>query len=487
MLNSQISSFLRQPKLLPVTLAMLFVLLALALFHPILDGDVFFYLSLGREILRTGNIPAEDPFLFSITQWNVTHEWLAYLAYFGAHFFFGFLGIYFLSALPWFFIFGYLVWLGLREKISGTLLCMLLLLAGAVSSQRFIDRASLVSDALIIALTCYFLFKDKIERPMTWILPLIFLFWVNWHPGFLAGLILFAGFVVIKRTSLGIFCATLFACLINPTGWRGALYPILSTASPDWGIFRRINYEWMPSFHQPMLGTQEVQIFLVLAFLTLSLMIRTALRSSTKMWMAWYVAAVLGYLVQDAVRFLPTAALGCVALCLYCCKLAPLPTMKRFEVVGQGLILCASLLGCFWISGNGYSATSGHRDLRLGLEESSFPTGALEFIQTKKIEGRFFNQYEWGSFLIWNLDKKGSLFIHTHVDDPHFLLDEYYGISGSESKFNQTINKDRIDYFLLDSKIFNLQPRPGILLFLQGWKILYQDSVSTLWGRADRN
>jgi hypothetical protein len=476
---------------LAATLAALFILLALALYHPIIDGDVFFYLSLGREILRTGALPPVDPFLYSITQWNITHEWLAYLVYYSAWTQLGFFGVYIVSALPWFSIFGFLSVTAVRKQVSGVIFCLLLLVAGFICAQRFIDRASLVSDALTAALACYLLFSPKISRVMGWILPAIFCFWINWHPGFLAGLTLLAGFVIIKRTGLLVFLYCLVACCVNPAGLQGVFYPFMSTASTDWEIFRKINFEWMPSFQQPMIGSKEVQVFIGLAAVTLIFMIRATLKEKHKMWLSWLVASMLGYLVQDAVRFLPTAALGCLVLFIYSWTIAPIAFSKwrqmQEQIIGQGLVLVAALGLSVFVLNNGYSPTSGPREVRLGLDEPSFPVAALDFIQSKKLEGRFFNQYEWGSFLIWSLDKKSNLFIHTHVDNPHFLQDEYYGISSSPEKFIQTVSQKQIDYFLLDSKIFLLKPQPGILDSLKGWKVLYQDQVATLWGRADRN
>src|SRR3954471_23852161 len=80
----------------PKLIAALLVGSAAAFFfwYPISDGDIFWHLAAGREIVRTHAVPHTDPFAFTSRQlpWIDLH-WLFQVGMFGVQSLFGMTGI----------------------------------------------------------------------------------------------------------------------------------------------------------------------------------------------------------------------------------------------------------------------------------------------------------------------------------------------------------------------------------------------------------
>ncbi|MBK9323282.1 MAG: hypothetical protein IPM97_10130 [Bdellovibrionaceae bacterium] len=242
---------------------------SLSLF-PIQSEDLFMYLALAREYFENGRFPVRDPFLLADTNsWTIMHQWLSYFIFYGLYLLGGYSAIimakvgFIISILSF-----PLFWL--RKNWAVVFFWGLSVLVGSLAmSFRLVERTSLFSD-VFVTLTLGILIKE-VESPKRWkyLLPAIFLLWVNLHPGFptgwvLCGLALVASakkwrtkeFWHLAFVSIG----SVLVCLVNPRGLQGALYPFVFSQQ-EGKLFRKLYYEWFPTFDPLFFGTSKHCLF----------------------------------------------------------------------------------------------------------------------------------------------------------------------------------------------------------------------------------
>lgn len=461
-------------------------LLCAALVFPFQDGDLFFYLSLGRTFFETGSMPSEDPYLFTLKDWHIAHQWLFYILFYAAYWLADWAGILILEMSLWLLAFGFMARAARQWKIPASLALVLILFVALSCVHRFVPRASLVSDVSLALLAGYFLRSQIPSRKVLWVLPLLFLVWVNLHPGFILGLAVVGAYLVThwKTVPRWLWAAgplSALAVLINPLFVEGALYPVTTAFKEEWNYHRKFNYEWMPTFQEPFLSTWEVQCLIVLLAMTSLLVVWKIWRKPRGSLFAVILLGLAIYLAQDASRFMPTSALLCGFIGLWALREAPIPFKEIWDRGLQAAWALGFAVVTLIILNDGYVAASGHRKPGVGIDMSQFPVKAVEFIEKNGIQGRIFNQYDWGSYLVWALNRPDSLFIHGHVDDPMLLGRGYHGMNASREFFEKSVRDYNLQYFLLDRA--KLAVKPPILGFLQSWTLIYQDETSVLWKR----
>ncbi len=463
-----------------------FLALFVALIFPIQDGDLFFYLSTGRLILETGNLPALDPFLFSFKDWHVHHEWLSYLFFYGSYNLGGYAGVIILKALLWMSAFAGILFCARRWKIQDGLTCSIFILLAITCSHRFVERASLFSDLLLTLLTAILLGPKLPPRQVQWLFPIIFIFWVNTHAGFPTGLFLLSAYVALQGTSSPrwLWRTLIFsylACLLNPHVLEGALYPFKTIFKPEWAIYRSMNTEWLPTFQSAFLGTWEVKSLILLIVVSSVLVAYRLWQAPRQNLFILFVFILNLFLAQNASRFMCTSALGFSLVILATLRSIGWKAPNWFEQSSKLLYSIGFTGILIWVLNFGYRPASGSREFGFGIDLPSFPSKAVEYIKANQLKGHFFNQYEWGSYLIWTLAVKDSLFIHSHIDNPLYFKNDYYGMSRSQDFFDQAIKKYNINYFILERSRLATNPPPAILVFLNRFKLIYDDGLTVIF------
>jgi hypothetical protein len=212
------------------------------------DADVWWHVRSGQWILEEGRVPALDPFTFASADraWVNLH-WLFQVILATVFAAAGVRGVIVLTAslcaavIP--------VVFTLRDRRwPSWLMAMCWLPALAIMSARFVPRPEIFS-VLGMALYLTILLKVDASPALAWFLPLIQVLWVNTHGLFVLGPIILAAYVAgrLVRPVLGISevaasrraggkpwrfhvagAAMMVgaACLVNPYGLRGALFPL---------------------------------------------------------------------------------------------------------------------------------------------------------------------------------------------------------------------------------------------------------------------
>jgi len=259
------------------------------------------------------------------------------------------------------------------------------------------------------------------------LVPLVFILWVNLHPGFTIGLILLAINIfcdVLKKmikkepdSKSGIFVSLLsltlaiLASLVNPRGIHGFLFPFRSVLSSDWEVFRKYNYEWMPTISPGYADSIQVKIFLAIAILGMIYFGWIALRSWHRRhfnqipYFEILAFLFLIYLGFDAIRFMSVSLFGItLLLCVHISeKSNKLPGRKWIyhdAVSRPGLLVVCTII-IIYILTQGYTTPAGKRELSSGIDKKFHPVEAAEFLNEVNLQARLFNQHDFGSYLIW--------------------------------------------------------------------------------------
>jgi hypothetical protein len=238
---------------------------------------------------------------------------------------------------------------------------------------------------------------------------------------------------------------------------------------------RNIVVEWLPTF-SPMarriLGPFFLAYVALLGFAVL-LVVRTLLaRGPQKLsgLPAWARAEVLllialGVLSVVGLRFVGTLALGGFPLLweLLTDNLQGRPasakgrkrsiTRKRNEPIFWASVLTlAMLLLTTSIVSNAYWKHFGARTrFGVGVMPYLFPGKLTDWMEANRVEGRFFNGYEMGSYLDWRYGAVGKVFTDTRVVSDQVYRD-YLTVMDSPDAWNQLAAKYRLNGAMLDKR-----------------------------------
>jgi hypothetical protein len=121
-----------------------------------------------------------------------------------------------------------------------------------------------------------------------------------------------------------------------------------------------------------------------------------------------------------------------------------------------------------------------HRDLDERVE-NDYPRSAVQYMVNHPIQGRVFNEYGWGGYLIWAGRPKNSIFIDGRADIYEFegVLSDYLSIIRMESNALQLLKKYDVEACLISRD----EPLGTALAAIPGWERVYQDRVAALYVR----
>jgi hypothetical protein len=450
------------------------------------SGDSVMYLALARDFLMQGRWEQVDPYLYSLNQAPLIwiHEYLSHLIFYGAWNALGAPGLILLKICA----LGAMFWLALRSKprerdsdLLWTLLWMLAILAG---SFRFIERSSMFSDLFMVLLVRWLLERDRIDRGLVVRLSVLFLVWIQLHPGFVAGLIFLGAWAAwhfirkpeFRTRELWWLLLPVGLLLLNPEGLSGALYPF-EFSLHEAKTLRRFNFEWFPATHPAFRFAPEVVSYWVLCLAALVLFIRARAWDSLHMLFALLAFA----LCLQAVRFMPWSALVILM------ALKPYSQMKLAFWRSRWLRYSVALVLILVAGRNltyGYMSSSGLRLAKWDFDPKFFPTKTLEVLKQQPIPGRLYNSHDLGSQLIWA--GITPVFHHGFVTDMQFFRDDVMGAMSTQARFLELAAKYNWTMLLVD-KYNGYREFHRILSPLPEWKIVAEDEAAYLIYKMPEN
>ena len=455
------------------------------------DTDLYWHLATGRYIVETGEIPTTDPFSStrSGTAW-INVQWLPQVGLYLLYQLGGFTALSFLVAAL-----ATLAALFVWCTMSGDVFVRAfgLILFAAASALVWTPRPNILTIVLLAALSYILhLYRHKsIDR--LWLIPLVFLVWVNAHGGYLIGFVLIG--VTLAGDALdrvlgqaGPTCLTwigmrklvlvtlvgLAALMVNLYGFDALRLPLVTVgqeASARWIV------EWSsPDFHiiseQPMLW---------LFLLTLLAIGRSGKRAD--------LADVFGVAGFAYLAFLSRRNIG-----LYAVVVAPIFVRYASTAIDRaraGKPIGARSPGIGWLNVAilGMIALVAALKVVVDLspktqamtERGLVPIDAVNWIAANRLDGAMFNSYNWGGYLLWRLWPDYAVYVDGRADvfGDDFLR-EYRGVMAALPGFDATLDRANVEWVVIETESLladALSREPG-------WREVYRDAQAVVFVRT---
>lgn len=471
-----------------------------------IDSDLWWHLKAGEETWTTGRIVMQDSFSYTrVGAVWVNHSWLSQVGLYLAFRAGGYPALSFLMAFLAALSMGLVFW-----QMDGPplLRAFILALAGVVASTVWTPRPQMAS-LVLLAGVAYLLWAYKWrKRDQLWMLIPLFILWSNLHGGYALGLILagcmiggeilnhllgFSGEEVlpwkaIRKLGLWTVGAALVVAL-NPNGVQMWLIPFKTVGV---NALQNLISEWAsPDFHVLL-----QQSFLWLLLITLAAIGLSGRRLDGADLATLGVFAAMALVARRNFGPFAIVAAGVLSRHLWPALQAWIkrtrergPAFWRRLINAQEnrskapprisprLINAVILVLLTLVAGlKLYLVTS--PELIATAISSSYPAGAVDWMQENHPAGRLFNSYNWGGYLIW-ANPGYPVFVDGRTD---LYSDEIIGQWASVVAA-QPGWKDILDKW--DVRLALLEPDQPVVGQLEenGWRVYYQDGVSVLLGR----
>jgi len=473
----------------PVLLA---VLLAGGMFVPLrnfwVDPDVWWHIKVGATILSTHRWPTTDPYSYTVygTHW-IAYQWLGevvialFANLWGLR---GLMALDMILAAAILFALYALVTMRCGNCKAAFAACALFLPLVYTSLSL---RPQMLA-YLFLLLTLIILERFRQGRTgALWLLPPLFLVWINTHGIFMIGLFALGvywacGLMAIhwgdvesrrwttrERIRLELVgLLILMALVITPYGAELLLYPLDLAFSQQ--IMMANIIEWQPVMTDPTGG----KIFLVflIAYLFAQVTLRLRLRLEELVLLLAGIAGACLHL-RLLLIFVPfTAPLFGVILARWVEPFAPAKDKHALNAALM-VIVVGAVIGFF----------PSRADLE-GIMKEKWPVRAVAYLRQHPAPKPMLNSYEYGGYLIWQMSDVNKVFIDGRAD-----------IYVRTGVFTDYLEIARLDFpapFLLNA--YNVQScllgRHETLVTLldasPGWQKIYGDPLSVLYVRRPR-
>jgi hypothetical protein len=357
----------------------------------IYDSDFWWHLRTGQYIAEQRKLPVPDPFSWTTAmardaypgegrtrQFNLTHEWLAQVAFYAAWRVAGFPGVVTARALTmtaYCALVGLIAW---RRRNSVYAALAAALATASVARIFALDRPYHVTYLFLAATMAILEF-----RRFLWLLPAMFLVWANCHGGYFLGWIVLGAWcaesILRRRRDLALWIASGLSVLasgINPNGFQ-AFRTLLDYRQ---SFLQGQLLEWT----RPALWPPSAFSCLLAASLAALLWARRGARiADWLIWIAFAAAALSAYR-----NIILVGIFAPIVICAYLPWKVRLPAAAPYALA---FVLIAAL-GFGMLRGSFF---------QLRAAEWKFPKGAADFLAEHHITQPMFNTYEYGGYLIW--------------------------------------------------------------------------------------
>jgi len=520
----------------------LLLFVALRFAQPVEDGDLFWHMKYGSQILERGTLRIDH----SLYSWMPASNDAIYCAWTGELLFlglwkaFGIAGIFALRYAAMLAVLGMLMLharrSGLLDRAEAWLAITIVLLASVVATLPKPEMLSLVLwNGLVF---CWFgALASRRKLPWIYALPAIMLVWVNTHGGFLlaapflaigavAGWLLFP-----RRDAIHLACATALcglATVMNPYGIRYPLQLIAYTL----GRGPHPDIAWNNAF-QPVFGGAGNYLRLpeLLVSMSLGMLVLVTLLRRPERWAlaALFVAYVPLYVVYVRSTFLLPAIFGYSVLYLAsflspdCNRLpratkvdehrrggADAPVRAGHPKSGQGPASAEpggsaagrgtrptnsvfyrtilATLAILFLSSRAIYRAAAHPSpgswMGFGIGDSQ-PVDEAEFLSQNNFGPRIYNTYNAGGYLLWRLFPRDRVM----VDARSFPYTAWFG---ELVEFTRTTDPARFQAFLArhpgDVALVDFQEDMTWRSFLAtpGWRPAFYGPSAAVFAPADK-
>ncbi len=454
--------------------------------------DTWWHLRAGQWMVENHAIIQVDSFSYTRveTTWQYPGLWIEILFYW-LYQAFGIGGLNLWTTLMVTATFAFL-WPSLSGNVF--IRALVTIFVALVSAIHWVARPHLVT-FLLLAIFLWLLEDYRWGRKPVRIgwLPVLMVIWVNSHGGYLTGFLIwgiyFIGLIfqdehgkkeqknyrVLQFLLVGFGMG--LATLLNPQG-------ISLLALPFSTVSRSAEQLWITEWQSPNFHELKMQVFAWLLLLTLSVAAASKKRFSL---VEFLLVAGFGYLGLIAARNIPLFVLtAAVVLTHHGDDLFQAWAKKRkikifqnsnellrwqswlnWGIVGITIIIVAIKIVSVVVP------EENSRSIR-----ASMPVDAVQFIREAKPQGRLFNAYNWGGYLIWTIPEY-PVFVDGRADlHGDEIIGQWMDVIQINDGWQNILVKWDINLIMLEPH----QPLTRLLTY-EGWSLLYEDNIAVVYGR----
>ena len=475
---------------------------------PLIDGDVWWHIRAGEDVLRLGAVPRVDT--WSIVgdgrAWT-SQDWLAnvILAVGNGLGPWGQTGLSILFGAITVLAF-WILWdaIALRVPHVGWASRVVWLSIGLVLAGPVMGVRVQVLDLLMAAIVLWLSWRYVVDPRRRWLvcLPVVAAVWANLHAGWLL-LFLLAGAVLVGEAvdrllrrrldgpptlswshlaQLAIALAVSAAALVvNPNGTDLYAYPFETVRIT---ALNRYVMEWFPASIDTLFG-QLLVAFILVAVLPVLTFGRRHLRTADALVIVG--VSVMGY---QAIRFLLIT--GPIGAAVAAVVLSPViagtplgervsPLLHRLARPRRGALRAVNmaLIGLLLIIGIGVALARVNPAAQRSAIAGSLPADAVDWLDRNDPGDRVFNRYEWGGY-IGQRRPDQPVFMDGRADVyGDELLRMYVSIIGVEGDPQRLLDRYEIDHavFPPDTPLADWFDRSDV------WTRAYADEIAVVWLR----
>jgi hypothetical protein len=450
-----------------------------------LEADTWWHIKLGQQILLTGHWLRADIYSFTAYGNNpLAYEWLGEVVLALAYKAGGLKGLQtLLFGLTSIILVLTYYYASLRSRNSkaafaGTILIM------PLAVMCFTLRPQLLGYIfLLITLICLERYKQGLQKSL-WILPPLFLIWINTHGSFILGFCMLGlywicGLVPFKLGGLKmepwrprqrihmeiVFLLGTLTLPLTPFGGQAFIFPIEKAL--HFPAQAAHVMEWFPlNFSQ---WEPKVMLVLLLGFLLAQVAFRLTYRVEELflvLFTAFMTCLHTRFVILFALVFAPVAA-------ALLARWAPPYEREKDKPFINAVLIVAILLGIV-------SAIPSRKDLAK-LASKQFPVAAVSYLRDHSVAGPMYNDYGFGGYLLWALGPAHKVFIDGRGDfyEQAGVFQDYISV--------QDIHPDALailrTYHVNSCIIQRTSALATLLRASPDWKEIYKDPLSSIFVR----
>lgn len=467
--------------LLLLSLSILIVVLSTT---QISEYDFWWHLGLGNNVFTTWNINSPDVFSYTIGgQQQFNAEWLGDLLIFAAFKIGGLAGVYALKAAMLLLtaMFLYLAFRNSSENKNPYLAAAAALVIVFLSLRFRLYIRPFLFSYLFLSIFLYVItdfLKNRENRILLVLLP-IELLWANMSKGAFYGpmlLTIFAlGEFLNRRPAKRLAAMTLLVMaisLINPEWYRIYSMPFSMAV---------IDKEFVLGEHQPLsmqilwgYGFRYTWAYQVLALGSIFYILLRGWRklSHVFLFIAFFVPSIM------LVRLIDFFSIIAGLLVFKLLDGTPMHKLESKSPAATHIALAAVIFALSFSAINSKIYAFG-----VGVKESIFPVEGLAFLEKHGLNGRVFNSYPYGGYLIWNSPER-KIFIDgrgPQAYSPRFFT-EYLEVLKSAEAWEKAEERYGFNIAVLEYDLISGNAHyPMHLNKNTDWALVYWDSNSAIF------
>ena len=477
------------------------------------DFDTWWHLAAGRWIAGHGAIPTRDVLSHTVRD----HPWIDLQWGFD-------LGSYLLHRLGGPALLGVVGALGftiaimltvrlIRPHLEVVPAAALVLVVVLAAQDRYAVRPEMLSSPLLVGILGVLEYGRLHEGRRLWLLVPLMIVWVNVHALFVIGLFaigcaFFSATALFARKLAPWSAASAAAVLVNPYGFRGALFPLklLSRIDGSNPVFQTIA-EFRSPFAQDA-GGVAIAAYKVLLGLgcaaAAAALVRSRRRTTDRSVGAgrpfdWGGLVFFGGLAALSIAARRNAALFAIggapfiARCLGAI-LATVPDSIRRRALSYaslsaaGVVGAAALVGASVVTGAFYKWDGQPREFGVGVLEGSFPVRAAAFAREAKLPPKMYSDVAAGGYLAWDDPLGDGVFIDGRLEvyDTAFFSD-YVEAMYDQDRWERDADRFGIQTAIIFHRWENRRLLVERLVHGGIWSLVYADEVAAVFVRARGN